>query len=1016
MRIRTPWLILTLLTVWGGSPGCPPAKADDLDPSRELVQYAHRAWTKRDGLPQNTVEAIAQTPDGYLWFGTVEGLARFDGSSFRIYNTRNTPQLKLNYISALFVAHDSTMYIGNYGGPLLRWRQGMIRPVEGPKGSEQLVIRKIIEDRQGNVWMACNSGLMLVKGDSIRKIYGVPDGLPHPMVYSVCETGDGSLLVATPAGIWIRNEECFEPWIKGLSTRTSKGYGFTFHTPHVLDAVPTELLCDRDGGLWIGTWDHGLFRYKDKTLSPFGRTEIPKDIAIHRLFQDRKGSVWIGTGSRGLFRCAGGRISSFSSTDGLSGDEVMSLFEDREGNLWVGVSTAGVNRFTNSRFTTFRVGTSVIENMIWSVAEDPRGRILVSTAAGRMFSFDKKHFLPAPKYEAKMRGVGAAYLRDRSGAFWVAGSNGLMRYEGGSREQLLPSAVTGAAEDRYGRIWFTGSEGIFVYDHGRFTRVDMGLSKHMKTGRQILFDREGQLWFATRSAGVGCLAVPPPPGAPLAIDSADFRWYPLLKGNNSAWVMTMSMDSLGGLWIATMGAGLKAVRGDSIVTITSAEGLPEEVVYAVLPDNEGSLWFSSNNGVFRAKVDELYALLEGKRGTVDFESFGVSDGMYSDECNGGYQASAVKGKDGRLWFPTTAGVVMVDPGHMPTNATPPAVVVERVKVDNIEGMTTSGVSYPPGSGELEFHFIGMSFTAPERVRYRYVLEGFNKQWIDAGDRRDAFYTNIPPGSYRFRVQAANNNGIWNEAGASVAFTLRPHFYQTIWFALMIGLCLAGVMFAGHFMYKRDRDREVRASQLESELAQAQVQILEMQLQPHFLFNTLNSIMVLIRQEPDLASRMVARLSEFLRLTLDSAGAQEVSLRRELEFLDRYLQIERIRFGDRLQFTQHVDPCLLDAHVPNLILQPLVENAIRHGVSKQRGPATITVSAERANGSITIHVRDNGAGLASRHGGKINEGIGIRNTRQRLRHLYGEASTFSLESPAEGGVDVVLTLPYNNPGT
>ncbi|MBP1657493.1 MAG: putative signal transduction histidine kinase [Bacteroidetes bacterium] len=188
----------------------------------------------------------------------------------------------------------------------------------------------------------------------------------------------------------------------------------------------------------------------------------------------------------------------------------------------------------------------------------------------------------------------------------------------------------------------------------------------------------------------------------------------------------------------------------------------------------------------------------------------------------------------------------------------------------------------------------------------------------------------------------------------------------------------------------------------------------MQLQPHFLFNTLNSIMVLIRQQPDLASRMVARLSEFLRLTLDSAGMQEVPLRRELEFLDRYLHIERIRFGDRLQFEQHVDPYLLDALVPNLILQPLVENAIRHGVSKRRGPALITVSAERSNGSLTIHVRDNGAGLSSRAGSVINEGIGLQNTRQRLHHLYGNAFAFSLESLPEGGVDVVLTLPFHNP--
>ena len=987
------------------------AVAEGLDPAREIVQYSHRAWTKRDGLPQNSVEAIAQTPDGYMWFGTVEGLARFDGESFRNYNVRNTPHLEFNYISSLCVTRDSSMYIGNYGGMILRWRDGVIRPIRNQKGVEHYPIETFLEDREGGVWVAGGNGLMYIQGDSVVKVYGVADGLPHPVVYALCEARDGTMYVATPAGIWVRNQECFEPWMKGPEVKTAAGYGFTFATPHVLNTIPTALLADRDGGLWIGTKDHGLFRYHGGELTSFAKTPGLDHSSILQLYQDRRGSVWIGTAMRGLVRYADGRFSSFSSEDGLSGNEVLSLFEDREGNLWVGVSTAGVNRFTNSKFTTFRIGSNVIENMIWSVGEGPRGEVLVSSAVGRLFASTGKRFDLSKTYAAYSGGVAATYVLDRNGTFWIGGTKGVLRFEGSTSKGFPVGTIHGAAEDRYGRVWFAGATGLFVYERGRMTRLNMS---EVKAGyRSVLFDRKGDIWLASRVLGVGKAPLPPPGSGPPQLDTSSFHWYPLVPRGSTAWVMNMSMDSLGGIWVATMGAGLKCIRGDSVRTVSSGEGLPEEVVYIALPDDAGSLWFSSNNGVHRARTEELYELFDGLRETVEFESYGISDGMYSDECNGGYQASALKGRDGRLWFPTTSGVVMVDPHRMPSNTVPPAVVIERIGVDNVEGPALSGISYPPGNGDLEFHFIGLSFTAPERVRYRYLLEGFNKQWIDAGDRREAFYTNIRPGTYRFRVQAANSSGVWNDTGAAVAFTLRPHFHQTVWFALLIGLLVIGGFVLGHVTYKRYRDREVRSSRLESELARAQVQILEMQLQPHFLFNTLNSIMVLIRQEPEMASRMVARLSEFLRLTLDSAGMQEVTLRRELEFLDRYLHIERIRFGDRLHIEQKVDPALLDAMVPNLILQPLVENAIRHGVSKRRGPALITVSAGRSNGDLTIHIKDNGAGLSSRNGGQVNEGIGLKNTRQRLHHLYGEASTFLLESPPDGGVDVVMTFPFHS---
>jgi ligand-binding sensor domain-containing protein/two-component sensor histidine kinase len=1004
------FLIFCVIAVSGlCAAGEPPARG--LDPAREISHYAHRAWTKRDGLPQNTVEAIAQTPDGYLWFGTVEGLVRFDGSSFRVFNVRNTPQLGMNYLSALCVTRDSSLYIGTYGGGVLRMRDGVFRRVPPPKGFEHVMIRRMREDSKGNLWVATTNGLWLVRGDSIQRVFTVADGLPLNVVITTCETPDGHIFVATAAGIWVSNGDCFEPWMRGLAAKAVIPYDYTFAQKQSLESVPTDLLCDGNGSLWIATRTRGLFRFSGGMLSSYDNVNGLKQPWIQRLYRDQRGTIWIGTMGHGLWRFANGVFSGYTTEDGLSSDEIMSMFEDREGNLWVGTSSAGVNRFTNSPFTTFRVGSTVVENMVWSVGEGPGGKTYASTASGKVFVLEGSRFRLDPLLSAKHNGIVATYLHDSRGTFWLGGSDGLVRMSGGKAARIVPYGVTSLAEDRLGRIWVAGVQGVGIIDSGTVVPLCFGSLKAQYDVRQILLDARDRIYLVTQANGL--LWFPLRALGRNGLDTTLVHWSNLGDGNAPPWVVGAMIDHRETLWITTIGGGLRVLRGDSVRTLTPADGLPEEVMYTGITDQDGGMWFSSNNGVYRARVTDLYALLDNTLRHVPFESFGISDGMYSDECNGGHQASALRSRDGRLWFPTTAGVVMVDPNRMPVNAVPPAVVIERMLVDNVEGVTRSSAGYPPGNGDLEFHFMGMSYGAPERVRYRYLLEGFNKQWIDAGDRHDAFYTNIPPGTYRFRVQAVNGSGTWNLDGATVAFTLRPHFYQTHWFILLIGTGIIGTVLLGMYMYKGYRDREVIASQLESELARAQVQILEMQLQPHFLFNTLNSIMVLIRQEPDLASQMVARLSEFLRLTLDSAGMQEVTLRRELEFLEKYLHIERIRFGDRLQIEQHVDPAVLDALVPNLLLQPIVENAIRHGVARKRGPAMIALSAGRSNGAVTLHVRDNGVGLPTRNGGGMKEGIGIRNTRQRLQHLYGNEFTFILDSPPEGGVDVVLTLPFHN---
>jgi ligand-binding sensor domain-containing protein/two-component sensor histidine kinase len=992
-----------------------------LDPTREIAHYAHHAWTKRDGLPQNSVTSIAQTPDGYLWFGTMEGLARFDGTSFTILNTRNTPQLGTNYILCLLTSRDSTMWIATNGAGVLRYRHGAFTPVSIPSGSEPVVTTDLMEDREGNVWVSSTVGLAKFRGDSLIHLYTSSDGLPVNLVYDAAEDREGHILAVVHEGIWINKGECFEPYIGCVS-----GGSKEMPTPPVeqeyarkerLLSIPLKAIVDRHGALWVGTAKGEIHVLTAEGMRTITKKDGLGPGHITALYEDQRGTIWAGTYTGGLARIVNNRVTKFSSYEGLSGDEVLSIEEDREGVLWVGVATGGVNKFVNSKFTAFRTGPGTIENMVWGIFSDCSGRLMASTAAGTLMEYKNGIFVPASilpgtKNPAE---VCYSYVCDRSGTQWVGSSSGVRRYSRDGVRMYPIGNASSLAVDRYGRIWAITPKGLWCFTSGNpFVVMPVGEDRaHIP--RAVGLDAAGHLWLAFRFSGVTRYRLPAPTGGAPVLDKSTAVHFGTREGLLSDWITSMMVDSNGVAWVAPKSGGLNVIRGDSVYALSPSQGLPEEMIMGCAPDGRGDVWLTCNNGLHRISIKQLFDFFDGHATSVTVHSYGTSDGMYSDEFNGGYQSCIARTPDGKIWFPSTFGVVMVDPARLPTNPIPPAVVLERVRIDNTEGLPREGSEYPPGNGDLEFHFVGLSSIAPERIQFRYRLDGFNKDWIDAGTRRDAYYTNIPPGNYCFRVNALNADGVWNDAGVAFPFVLRPRFSQTVWFGIMVAGLIAAFIVMIWFLYKRDRDRELQASQLESKLAQAQVQILEMQLQPHFLFNTLNGIMVLIRQDPDMASRMIARLSEFLRLTLDSAGEQEVTLRRELEYLTRYIQIEQLRFGDRLTVEQSVNPEDLEALVPNLILQPLVENAIRHGVSRRRGPARISIEATRDNGSLTIHVRDNGTGLQSDPGGNLKEGIGIRNTRSRLKYLYGNAQEFGLSSPASGGVDVKLCIPYHKSG-
>ncbi|HEY1434214.1 MAG TPA: two-component regulator propeller domain-containing protein, partial [Thermoanaerobaculia bacterium] len=631
--------------------------------------------------------------------------------------------------------------------------------------------------------------------------------------------------------------------------------------------------------------------------------------------------------------------------------------EDSHGNLWAGTAEGVLNRRAagEERFAPFlRLGSQIA-----SLAEGPDGALWIGTKGGGLYRVRGRDLAHYTTKDGLSGNSIISLLVDRRGVVWAATmAAGLNRFEGGHW-------TTYHARDGL------GSDSIF----------------------SLFEDRAGALWIGTFGGGVTRFA------------DGRFRSFTTKDGLPHDVVMSTYQDGEGTYWFATRG-GLARYRDGRFTTFRQKEGVFHDAAQRVLEDGRGYLWLTSNRGVFRVSLSELAAAggTPGGGRINDSAIFGTAARMIPAECNG-TQHGAWKGRDGRLWFATIKGLAMADPARIEINTVAPRVVLEQVVADGTRLAPSDWLRLRPGTDRVEFAYTALSFRNPLAVRFRFRLEGFDRDWVDAGPRRSAFYTNLPPGHYRFRVLAANEDGVWSPEGAAANLILERHFWQTIWFRLGAILAVAGLAAVGYRL--RVRRLEAR-ERLRTALVEAQLDALQFQLRPHFLFNTLNSILPLIGKDPERARQMVIRLGELLRLSLRSEDTPLVPLEEELAILDKYLEIEKVRFRDRLEIAFDVDPAVAAAKVPTFLLQPLAENAIKHGLARRGGRGRICIAAHAEGGELVLAVRDNGPGLKDE--APAAPGIGLANTRRRLEALYPGAHDLALAGLAEGGCEVRLRFP------
>jgi ligand-binding sensor domain-containing protein len=752
-----------------------------LDPDRPLKQHSLDSWSNADGLPQNSVYAISQTADGFLWLGTQEGLVRFDGVRFSVFDASNTPTLTGPNVAVLLHGAEDVLWMGTESGRVLRYAEGSFQaygPLEGGTGSSIITLMQA----GGRLWVGTAEGLAELKDG--RLVAAEQGHLPRGPVRALYADHHGILWIGTDAGL-IRS---------GSRTLTSRD-GLAG------DSV-TAIAEDGQGDLWVGT-THGLSRRQpDGIVNYTTRDGLPADW-VRALLVDRRGAVWIAT-ERGLARYWEGKIESLTTADGLSRPSVIALFEDRDGSLWVGTNGGGLTRLQAGPILTYSGRHGLSDEVIYALAGDGGNGLWVGTITGGVNHFHDGTFSPFPVPNPFTGSSTRALYHDAEQGLWIGSDRGLYRFTQG-RLQACPPAqgfpekvVRTILRDAEGTTWFgTDGEGLTGWKDGRFVRYRAGDGLPSDRVRTLARARDGGLWIGTY-------------GGVARLKDGRFQSYSTRDGLSSDLVRALYEDQAGVLWIGTAGGGLNRLQGGRAFAFRQRDGLPSDVVYQIFEDPRGHLWMSCNKGIFRVAKQQLEDMAAGRPTTLRAVTYDESAGMLSRECNSG-SAAGWKTADGHLWFPTLKGLVRVDTAALTQPSAPPAAIIDQVLVDDQPVDHHHPLWLPPGQHRLQLAYTAPTFLHARGLRFRHRLEGFETRWREAGTQRDASYTNIPPGSYTFRVSAVSPGGTGTGREAAFTFGIRQHFYQTtLFYALcgLVGLAVFGGAYALRVHSLKIREREL----------------------------------------------------------------------------------------------------------------------------------------------------------------------------------------------------------------
>lgn len=982
--------------------------------------------TIEDGLSHSKVNCIYQDRQGFLWFGTNEGLNKYDGYNFTVFqpDPDDPHSISANLIRCILEDRNGNFWIGTEAGGLNRYDRNNKRFVHFTSDSASEIrlsgnnINSIIEDNQGNLWLGTNHGID--RFDWTQK--QVKHYLPYPSnqnlhlsneVLVIFEDSHATLWIGTLGGglcAFDREHQKFSYYRHDEKNRFSIG-----------DNEIYSIYEDLKGDLWIGTMNGGLNRF-DRASQRFHRyypgPDNSESTTIRAILDAGSGKLWVGNRSGlYLFDRQTNHFRYYSHDPNnpysLVQNSVQTIFKDAKGDLWIG-TRGGISYLNTSNlpFIHYRADVNnprcLNRQAVYAMLEDRTGDLWFGTEHGGLNHLNRKtgrftyymHDNQNPN-SLSVNNI-KALLEDRQGNLWVGTFNGGLNVYDRQTKRFIhywhdendPSSlaidnVMALFEDSDGNIWV----GTFGGGLDRFNRKTRRFEHLLTEWHQLGFNNIYCFWLDNQNQlylGAGQSRV-----AAFDLKTQKFTPYRLNHHINNVDVRAVYQDRAGRLWFGTVGAGLYRFNpsDSSYHVYTQKDGLPSNIVYGILEDDTGILWLSTTNGLSQFNPQ-----------TGMIKNYYKENGLQSDQFN--YNAY-LKTRDGQMLFGGINGVTAFYPQQIQQNTFVPPVVITDFKIFNRP--VTIGGEHPILSQDISqtqairlshkhsvfsFEFVALNYAIPEQNQYAYKMEGFETDWNYVGNRRFATYTNLDPGTYTFRVKAANNDGVWNEAGTAIEITITPPFWKMLWFKIILALLI--LLTINHFVnYLRQKRNLLKAKALAN---LAQLKLLRNQMNPHFLFNALGSIRSMILISKEKAWDMVSELSEFFRYTMLNFNKVEALLDDEINAVHNYLNIEKVRYKDTLQVSFKIDDAARQRTVPAFICQPLIENAIKYGMQTSPLPLIVNISISYQQDILSIDVSNTGKLIDARHESQERKdvhGTSLENIKQRLQIMFPDQFNFYL---------------------